>query len=215
MGLDKKCRNLEWKGSYAGSACSIGPRSHHWGGFSTPVGHFALISVNLSLSPLPLPGDTEINGDICKFCLCILSVNLSLLPPALAPPTEKLMETCKFCLCILLAASVILVWHWVMQHYYACHTRDKTDLGANKKCHSGFVLYTYLQMVWSKKSFFSFRKWFSLLNFVNHFPSLSLFFPNIRTTVRSFLLNDEKYCSEKSFFWMLIIFFNGKHFTFS
>lgn len=50
MGLDKECRNLEWKGSYAGRAGSIGPRSHHWGRFLTPVGSIAIVPVNLPLS---------------------------------------------------------------------------------------------------------------------------------------------------------------------
>lgn len=46
MGLDKKCRNMEWKSSYAGCARLIGTRSDHWRGVSAPVGHIALVSLN-------------------------------------------------------------------------------------------------------------------------------------------------------------------------
>lgn len=46
MGLDQKCRDLEWKSCYAGSACSVGPRGHHWRGVSASVGHIAFVSVN-------------------------------------------------------------------------------------------------------------------------------------------------------------------------
>jgi hypothetical protein len=37
----------------------------------------------------------------------------------------------------------------------------------------------------TKKSFFSFEKWFSFLNFVNHFSSLIFSFSNHRITVGS------------------------------
>jgi hypothetical protein len=48
----------------------------------------------------------------------------------------------------------------------------------------------------TKKNFFSFRKLFTFLNFVNYFPSLSLFFSNHRTSAVAHFLykpNTEKY----------------------
>lgn len=45
MGMDKKCRNMEWKSSNVGSVCIFGIRSNYWKRVFVLVGYFVFILV--------------------------------------------------------------------------------------------------------------------------------------------------------------------------